>query len=167
MSEHQEIGPTPNDDESLARSAFDLPEQLKSFEAHLAAVSPRTDRLDRERLAFLAGQASVSASAATDGVRSSSWRRHPAWPTACAGMSAIAASLLVALVLRSETPRVVDAPRPVYAPWKVSEPDQSKLPSELVLSTRDARELDIDARLDRLAVHHADVDGAGTSSAGA
>ena len=36
------------------------PHELKSFEAKLAALVPRDDRLDRERLAFLAGQASMT-----------------------------------------------------------------------------------------------------------
>ena len=35
------------------------PQELKSIEATLSALRPRDDRLDRERLVFLAGQASV------------------------------------------------------------------------------------------------------------
>src|SRR6187401_3503160 len=73
----------------------DDPHELKSFEAKLAALVPRDDRLDRERLAFLAGQASMNPN--------TRWQRHPGWPAAFAAMSALAATLLLMLVTRPAT----------------------------------------------------------------
>src|SRR5262245_53947893 len=80
--------------------------ELKAFEAKLAALVPRDDRFDRERLIFLAGRASVSADAAKSPAYSSGWRRHPAWPAAFAAMSAVAATLLFLLIVRPEGPNV-------------------------------------------------------------
>lgn len=76
------------------------PRDLKSFEAKLAAFVPRDDRLDRERLIFLAGQASMAKTSAAG------WKRHPIWPTAFATMSAVAATLLFLLVTRPDTSSV-------------------------------------------------------------
>ncbi len=78
----------------------DLAPGLKAVEAELASLSPRTDRIDRERLIFLAGQQSVA------GGRAASRARRWGWPTAFAAMTALAAGLLVALLLPGE-PRVV------------------------------------------------------------
>jgi hypothetical protein len=76
------------------------PHELKSFEAMLAALVPRDDRLDRERLAFLAGQASVAANVDASRPRVGGWQHHSAWPAAFAAMSALAATLLIVLVAR-------------------------------------------------------------------
>jgi hypothetical protein len=76
----------------------ELPPGLKSFEAALAALSPRADRLDRQRLMFLAGQASASAG----GARPPSPRGGWAWPVALAAMTTLAGSLLVMLLARPE-----------------------------------------------------------------
>ncbi|MGA2061959.1 MAG: hypothetical protein ABSG67_15850 [Thermoguttaceae bacterium] len=85
-------------------SAEEKQDEIKSFEAALAALLPRTDRLDRERLMFLAGQQSVSASHAhiTAGQASSGarGRRNWAWPAAFAGMSVVAATFFVMLISR-------------------------------------------------------------------
>ncbi len=64
------------------------------MEAELAGLRPREDRLDRERLIFRAGQASVAGRQAGI-VR---W----AWPAVSAGMTAAAATLLVMLLVRPE-----------------------------------------------------------------
>jgi hypothetical protein len=70
---------------------------LKAVEAQLAALRPRDDRLDRERLMFLAGQASVQVG----------WRRQPAtlarwgWSTSFGAVAGTAAAVFVMLVLRS------------------------------------------------------------------
>lgn len=70
---------------------------LNAFEAALAGLTPRA-RLDRDRLMFLAGQAAaVSPAPAPDGAQSSG--RH-GWPAAFAAMTAIAAGLLLALLVR-------------------------------------------------------------------
>ena len=75
-------------------SAEEKQDELKSFEAALAAIMPRIDRLDRERLMFLAGQQSVLGSRVTS--RTTTFF----WPRAFAFMSAIAATLFIMLVFR-------------------------------------------------------------------
>ena len=94
---------------------------LTPLEAALAALTPRAERLDRERLMFLAGRASVlgdrgqgataglsgsghdsTAGQASRGTRPPHTRQvRWAWPTAFAAMTAVAAGLLVALVIQS------------------------------------------------------------------
>ena len=117
-------------------------DDLKEIEAALASLVPRGDRLSRDRLMFLAGQASVggrTGAMATPGTdrrlvapctprrnmpttsvgmapsRGARW----AWPSAFAAMSAVAASLLVALLVRPETGsgnRIADASTPGQPP---------------------------------------------------
>jgi hypothetical protein len=74
---------------------------LTAFEAALAALTPRVEGLDRERLFFLAGQASVPPGGReADGAarpRTARW----AWPAAFAAMTTVAASLLVVLCTRT------------------------------------------------------------------
>lgn len=77
-------------------------ENLNAFEAELASLSPQTDRLDRQRLMFLAGQASVAVGRGRSAVRSRRW----AWPAAFATMTTAAATLMVMLLLRPEPPVV-------------------------------------------------------------
>jgi hypothetical protein len=80
--------------------------EMKRFEAALAALIPRTDRLDRDRLLFLAGQQSVLPSTdqpsvgARRGVGGEGKKRLGAWPAAFAVMSVVAAALLVMLIVR-------------------------------------------------------------------
>ena len=84
----------------------ELPAELKAIEAELASLVPRADELDRERLIFLAGQASARKATASPGGRAS----ETIWPIATAAMTAVAVSLLVVLVRRPEpevTTRVV------------------------------------------------------------
>src|SRR5882672_8018547 len=80
---------------------------LQALEARLAALRPREDRLSRERLMFLAGQASVGQRGLAHFAKSPeqnapvtlSGRRRPwAWPAAFSGMTAAAAALLVVVV---------------------------------------------------------------------
>ena len=73
----------------------DLSPELKSFEAELASLEPRADRLKRDRLIFLAGQASVA-------------RKRSAvagWASAAA-MTTVAATLLAMLLMQPE-PRTI------------------------------------------------------------
>jgi len=117
-------------------------DDLKEIEAALASLVPRGDRLSRDRLMFLAGQASVAGrtdAMATPGTDRrlvapcTSRRNMPttsvgvapargarwAWPSAFAAMSAVAASLLVALLVRPETGsgnRIADASAPGQPP---------------------------------------------------
>jgi hypothetical protein len=86
-------------------SAEEKQDEIKSFEAALAALLPRTDRLDRERLMFLAGQQSalvehtlsITAGQASSGTQG---KRTWAWPAAFVGMSVVAATLFVMLISR-------------------------------------------------------------------
>ncbi len=93
--------------------------ELSELETALAALVPRAERLNRDRLMFLAGQASAESKIGigTGGAGVSPataagtaaphcpvgrpWRRAAwAWPTAFAAMTGIAASLLLALAIR-------------------------------------------------------------------
>lgn len=76
----------------------ELPAELKAIEAELASLVPRTDELDRERLIFMAGQASAQKATMLPGA----FLGRMAWPAATATMTAVAASLLVILVMQSE-----------------------------------------------------------------
>jgi hypothetical protein len=82
---------------------WQLPDELKSLEAQLSALRPREDRLARERLIFLAGQASALELASPR----RTWTAHPTWPAAFAAMTALAATLLGLLVTR---PTIVEPP---------------------------------------------------------
>ncbi len=73
----------------------ELPAELKAFEAELASLVPEDERLDRARLLFAAGRASAR-------VRSRVVAR--AWAAAAGAMTVVAASLLVALLVRPEPP---------------------------------------------------------------
>jgi len=74
----------------------ELDAELKSFEAALALLTPRTDRLGRDRLIFLAGQASVVSGSDRLPIRQMRW----AWPAVCAVMTTAAAAMLVMLLMR-------------------------------------------------------------------
>jgi hypothetical protein len=122
--------------------------ELKSFEAKLAALIPRDDRLDRERLAFLAGQASMNPN--------TRWQRHPAWPAAFAAMSVLAATLLMMLVTRPTATglsatgvgEIATSDRPHAAPRTATNVFPEKMPD--TLSARDALAGDIEQRLTNL-----------------
>ena len=67
---------------------------LKTFEAQLGSLLPRTDRTARDRLMFALGQASVQPARRRAGA--ARW----AWPMATAAMGVVAASLAVILLVR-------------------------------------------------------------------
>ncbi|HEX2475148.1 MAG TPA: hypothetical protein VHK01_10395 [Lacipirellulaceae bacterium] len=100
MSESEERPMNESEDRTLDQRSHELPAELKALEARLAALAPRDDRLDRERLMFLAGRASVEGPIEADNPSPRVWLKTNAWPAAFTGMTAIAASLLVALVAR-------------------------------------------------------------------
>lgn len=155
-----------SDDERSDRTAVELSGGLKSFEAHLAALAPRSDRLDRERLAFLAGQASMTVASQAKLNLLGKWQRHPAWPVAFAGMSAIAALLFVALMLQPDPLRSANAPGSTGSPQTIAEGVPAWPQSDFVLSIRDSHTADFDARLDRFALGRADVGDTVPSSVG-
>lgn len=97
---------------------------LERFAAELAALSPRA-RLDRDRLMYLAGQASPDMHSC--GRRYHHWH----WPVAFSGMTAIAAALLIALVLRPEPTvmeKVVHVPAPAFGEAGIAEVRLTKTP---------------------------------------
>jgi hypothetical protein len=102
-NEREKIGPRDVRSVSSAGDARPLGAELQAIEAALAQLRPRTDQLKRDRLLFLAGQASV----VDRGARSARDRSlHWFWPTSSAAMTGVAAALLVALVMRSDPPAV-------------------------------------------------------------
>jgi hypothetical protein len=94
----------------------ELPPELKAMEAELSALRPRDDRLDRERLVFRAGQASVGGGRGRRVERGAGW----AWPASFATMTAVAATLLVMLLLRPQ-PQVVERIHVVEVPVEPAE----------------------------------------------
>jgi len=87
----------------------DVPSELKAIEARFATLAPRDDRLQRERLFFLAGQASAREAIGDQRITAPRW----VWPASLAAMTTVAATLFVMLLVQSE-PAVVE--RVVYVP---------------------------------------------------
>jgi hypothetical protein len=96
------------------RSAFRIPHS--EFEQALCSLAPRAAQLDRDRLMFLAGQATVpqasqecelavDQSHQVDAVGSP--RARWGWPAAFSAMTAVAAALLVALLNRP-APQIIE-----------------------------------------------------------
>jgi hypothetical protein len=139
-----------NDESGNHGSAQKRSIELQSFEARLAQLSPRGDRLDRERLIFLAGQASVANEDFGRLPAGPDWRRHAGWPAAFATMSAVAATLLVMLIMRpagttdlatslrdlKSTDRIVTSPEAMKSRAKDVDPS--------ILSARDAQFGDVE-----------------------
>ena len=109
-------------EESLSEDGRDRNE----LEAALGALVPRAERLNREHIMFLAGQASVASNsrpAAPPGTIGPQCRAGWAWPAAFAMMTGVAASLLVVLAIRPApqvTERIVE--RIITAPEAPQEP---------------------------------------------
>jgi hypothetical protein len=129
--------------------------ELKAFEAKLAALTPRDDRLDRERLIFLAGQASVTADAGRSPAYVVGWRRHPAWPAAFAAMTAVAATLLCVLITQTtgvlslaDAQNIADAKHHHVSPVVAS--NAPTLDWANTLSARDGLRSDFEERIDKL-----------------
>ena len=100
---------------------------LSELEAALAALVPRAEHLNRDRLMFLAGQASTASKIGQPVVEPPAARSRRragwAWPAAFAAMTGVAASLLVALAIRPApqiTERIVE--RIITAPAPSQEP---------------------------------------------
>ncbi|MFC1596581.1 hypothetical protein ACFL5Q_01360 [Planctomycetota bacterium] len=79
---------------------------LAAWEARLGAFRPGPSRLDRDRVMFLAGRASVRWERSHAARPSVAW----VWPAAFASMTAMAGGLLVALVMQH--PADTSAPSP-------------------------------------------------------
>jgi hypothetical protein len=144
----------PDDAERLGPQ---LSDELQRFAADLSCLRPRDDRLDRERLAFLAGRASVSAGSVGPTKVLGLPLESRAWPAAFAAMSAIAAVLFFALLMRSESSGLYQtatndgAYRPPK-PFSIEHPDVRD-----VLTTRDAHLSDIQSRIAKHDLDRADI----------
>ena len=110
VGSRNEIEGARNDD----GAAFRIPRS--EFEQALCSLAPRAARLDRDRLMFLAGQATagqasqerelpVESDHRLDVVRSP--RARWGWPAAFSAMTAVAAALLVALLNRP-APQIIE-----------------------------------------------------------
>ncbi len=137
--------------------------ELKSFEARLANLEPREDRLDRERLMFLMGQASERAGNEPSLAAASSAQPSPslkgrgnvrAWQAAFGAMSAIAATLMCVLLMRpaeNSLARSGDAAkRHVELSPREAEINGPSDDGMRILVVRDAYSGDIEGRVKRL-----------------
>jgi hypothetical protein len=123
--------------------------KLKALEASLASLAPRDDRLNRERLVFLAGRASVGGPIEAGGQNPRARLESAAWPAAFAGMTVLAATLLVMIVTRQ-----VNEPQVVHYPDTETQASATrtliataKSSHSRVISTGDARRHDIEQLL--------------------
>jgi hypothetical protein len=109
-------------------------EELNGLEAALAALVPRVEGFDRERLIFEAGRASAMAEMGLaqspsppaplpKGEGRNEPRRRWAWPAALAAMTAVAAMLLV-MVISRPGPQIVRLPAEPSAPSVVDDRPQ-------------------------------------------
>jgi hypothetical protein len=123
-----------------------LSDELQHFASDLARLIPRDDRLARERLSFLAGQASVTRAPNRTAKVFGLSLESRAWPAAFAGMTAVAAVLLFALIVQPERSGIGPSPNDdrVYdVPQLAIESDNHRD----VLSTLDAYRRDVDVGL--------------------
>jgi hypothetical protein len=149
MSGQENVEVNDGRDESGGRENCDVAAELKSLEAKLASLSPRPDRLDRDRLMFLAGQASLLDAKVNRPPIFGEKLESRAWPAAFAAMSAVAAALLVMLIARpvNQARRLLPAESSVrQAAPRIATGRRS---NELMLSPLDARIGDIDRWLTR------------------
>jgi hypothetical protein len=102
MFDPQESEPVNRRDDDATPDIPPLAGELRALGAAYAQLRPTAVGLDRDRLLFLAGQASVSGMAPA--VRGS--RGGWFWPAATISMTGVAAMLLAALMLRTEPPSV-------------------------------------------------------------
>ncbi len=162
MPERTNPSMNPGDDDPARRVPGELPSELQSLEARLAALAPRNDRLDRERLVFLAGQA--SADVANQRPVSLFGLNLPAsvWPRAFAAMTAIAAALFIMLLTRTSVTdvsspvpfdKVAGGFRPLESRSRLSRDSGDGRPG--VLSAGDARGGDVEQLLARRAEDYA------------
>ena len=93
-------------------------ENLGPLEQTLRSFVPAPPRLDRDRLMFLAGAASVQGSEVSGQVSEvARAKRAWTWPAATAALAATSLALAIALVVRTNAPpQVVYVVRPVAAP---------------------------------------------------
>lgn len=128
---------------------------LKSFEARLAGLEPREDRLDRERLMFLMGQEVGRAGSEPSPSPSLKGRGNVrTWQAAFGAMSAVAATLMCMLVMRPAENGLARSGDAAKRHVELS-PSEAEIngPSDggmRILVVRDAYSGDIEGRVHRL-----------------
>lgn len=124
--------------------------ELTSIEQSLAGIAPREPRVDRDRLMFLAGQASgqgsefrVQGSGAT--VEAPRWRKAWLWPATTAALGATSLALAIALGVQSAAPPqivYVERPAPETAlpamSPQVAKTDTTPLPDSMAANAAEA-----------------------------
>lgn len=136
-----------SDQDNVERLGQPLNDELKQFATDLSRLRPRDDRLDRERLAFIAGQASVVASSDRRLKVLGLPLESRVWPAAFASMSAIAAALLVALLMRPEGPGTRQTAANDLVPRALQQPIVQPSIDRDLFTTRDVRLSNIQSRL--------------------
>ncbi len=154
-----------DDTDHVAPHAPHLSDELNRFAADLARLRPRDDRLDRERLAFLAGQASVVGLSNKPAKLLGVSLESRVWPAAFAVMTSVAAVLFGLLITQAAGPTsmaiaVQDCPGRKYNENATERSDDRAL-----LTTRDAHRADIEARLTSIALSRIDTDGSSQTTA--
>jgi len=104
-------------------SSEEFSEDLSELERTLRSLRPASPQLDRDRLMFLAGQASAAPLSAT--VKALRPRAAIFWPSATAAMTLVSLGLGMTLALRPPTivERVVQVPAPVRVVQEITLPD--------------------------------------------
>jgi hypothetical protein len=105
----------------------DLPHDLKSLAANLAALAPAGGALNRDELMYRAGWEACTASATGTSRRQFNGDRFKLnwlWPLSTAGLLLVSATLGVVLATRAPAVRVVYIERPAQAPVEVQQPKQ-------------------------------------------
>lgn len=129
------------------------PEDHALFETRLKDMVPRSDRLDRDRLIFLAGRASVESPADVYAVMQTARTRNR-WSTAVACLTTAAVMLLVFAFLNREDNRTSPAQvgndsiaTPAQS-WRNSDSNREGSPSDPPISTKTnpSGGLDVDSR---------------------
>lgn len=126
-----------------------LSDELQLFAAELARLRPRDDRLDRERLAFLAGQASVAPAPSKPFKNPGRALESRAWPAAFAAMTAVAATMLCMLLARPEVAGVSSIATDARGQDR-HQLSIERIGGRAVLATRDIHLPDIETRLAKL-----------------
>jgi hypothetical protein len=126
-----------------------LPEELKAFEAALASLTPSADRLSRDRVMYLAGQAALSATegdspifSAKKSGQSPMPKTRWAWPAAFSAMTAVAATLAVLLVSQPAIRTANHAENPNAAPFVEGKTEHPSLAANQAVTSMSPEELE-------------------------
>ncbi len=161
MSEPNEKPMNSDDKLTAGPQAWELSPELKPFEAQLSALDPRDDRLNRERLMFLAGQAIAGTKDEQPKFLRMNLERR-AWPAAFAAMTAVAATLLVMVITKPESAVLRPLPGGEAARNDVAQIWADRDDGRTILSTMDAHLGDVEELLAKGEFLNAAADAAST-----